>query len=131
MESHDHLVTTMQKAMWCVGGFQLEWEWGETRQSGRRQFRPSHRDRMEDRRDPLPFRGDGEPDAKGTRPPLAWTVIWQGTYSNMYGEYIPKDTIRWGYILWDAVRIEVTGARQLLEAQWEDEWAPLDPRELP
>lgn len=86
---------------------------------------------MEDRRDPLPFRGDGEPDAKGTRPPLAWTVVWQGTYSNMYGEYIPKDTIRWGYILWDAVRLEGTGARQLLEAQWEDEWAPLDPRELP
>ncbi len=70
----------------------------------------TNRDRMQRRRDPLAFEGDDQPDAK--RPPLAWTLIWGGTYSNVFGMYIHNDLRMWGYIMWDAVRLErasVTG----------------------
>jgi hypothetical protein len=122
----------MQGAICYPGGFELDREWRESGQSARRGAGRSlsERDRMQDRRDPLPFRGDGEPDAQGTRPPLAWTVIWGGTYSNLYGEYIPKDTLRWGYVFWDTVRLAGPGVWELLEEQWEDEWSPLDPRDF-
>ena len=50
-------------------------------QEDRREAHPSERDRMAEERAPFPFRGDGDGDG----PPLAWTIIWGGTYSNLYG----------------------------------------------
>ncbi|KAK4146687.1 uncharacterized protein C8A04DRAFT_25613 [Dichotomopilus funicola] len=41
------------------------------------------------RRDPMSFRGDGEPDAEGDRPPYAWTVMWRNRYCKLYGWFIP------------------------------------------
>jgi hypothetical protein len=95
-------------------------------QQDRRQNHPSHRDQKELRRDPLPFEGDQE-----LYPQLAWTILWRGTYSNRYGGYL-KDEIRyWGYIMWDAERLEDTGGKEILARLWEerksDRWS--DPRD--
>ncbi|KAH6614671.1 hypothetical protein B0J18DRAFT_439891 [Chaetomium sp. MPI-SDFR-AT-0129] len=66
------------------------------------------------RRDPMPFRGDGEPDAEGDRPPYAWTVMWRNRYCKLYGWFIPVYIGNGGYVMWDAERIKTTGAdRQL------------------
>lgn len=82
-------------------------------QESRRRKHPSHRDQKELRRDPLPFEGDTEPC-----PTLAWTTIWRGTYSNRYGGYLDEPIRRWGYIMWDAARLEDTGGIKILEQLW-------------
>lgn len=66
---------------------------------------------------PLPFCGDNEwqPRIKGNCPPLAWTLMWQGKYSFLFGQCIPAWTQDGGYVMWDAERIESTGARAILE----------------
>ena len=68
-------------------------------------------------------------DADGSQPPLAWTLMWGGTYSNVYGWYIEPDFRRWGYVFWDAARIERTGAEELLLRQVEELWGDEDPRD--
>ena len=120
----------MQKHIsWPAGNF-LEGEaLGETAQFQRRQEQPSNRDQKQQRRDPLPFQGDGEPEADGLGPPLAWTVMWQGTYSNLYGYYVQDVIRRWGYVMWDATRLERTGAKEVLRRQWEADWGDSDPRD--
>lgn len=81
----------------------VEGLFGETRQHRRRNDQLSERDRMQEERAALPFRGDSdEPDA----PPLAWTIIWYDTYSNLYGSHVPDEMRRWGYIFWDAATLE-------------------------
>ncbi|KAJ0115656.1 hypothetical protein J7T55_010479 [Diaporthe amygdali] len=90
---------------------------GPEMQHRRRQYDPSERDRMEADRVSLPFRGDGEPDG----PPLGWTLIWGGTYINLYGHYIPE--IReWGFVFWDAWRLDAMDGEELLRQQWEECW---------
>ncbi len=54
-------------------------------------------------RDPLPFEGDDEPDTNGLRLPLAWTLIWRGTYSNLRALHIGRH-LPLGYVMWDAAR---------------------------
>lgn len=54
--------------------------------------------------------------------------IWGGTYSNLYGYYVEHAIRRWGYVIWDAVRLERTGAEELLERQWKAGWGEDDPR---
>lgn len=83
-------------------------------QALRREQHPSHRDEKEVARDPLPFEGDKE-----LCPPLAWTTIWRGTYSNRYGGYLDYPIRRWGYIMWDAARLEETGGVTILAGLWE------------
>ncbi|KAF9889590.1 hypothetical protein FE257_007098 [Aspergillus nanangensis] len=79
-------------------------------------------------RDPLPFKGDFEiPDALS--PPLAWTLIWGGTYSNVLPDDIPKALRLWGYVLWDAVRLEKAGAKEVLMQQCKEQWNDFDPRD--
>lgn len=80
-------------------------------QSMWREQYPSDRDIKEKRRDPLPFQGDN-----GELPPLAWTLIWQGIYSNRFGWAVEEklDSRFWGYVMWDAMRLERTGAEDLL-----------------
>lgn len=45
----------------------------------------SDRDLRQQRREPFPFRGDVEDDPDGMYPPLSWTLVWKGTYSNIFG----------------------------------------------
>lgn len=103
----------------------LEGVLGETCQILRLQDNPSARDLLQEERAPLLFPGDEE--AYG--PPLAWTLIWNDTYSSLYGYYIPDGMGRWGYVFWDAARLERTGAKDVLERQWQECWDFGDPRD--
>lgn len=102
---------------------EFEGAFGLTAQSHRRQEAPSTGDALTARRAPLPFLGDGLDG-----PPLAWTVIWDGTYSNLFGEYMPDEMRRWAYVLWDERRLEQHGGRDVLERQWGECWDH-DPRD--
>jgi hypothetical protein len=102
---------------------------GDNTQWQLRQEPPSRRERKQQRRDPLLFTGDGDSDTDGPRPPLAWTVMWGGTYSNLFGCYIQDDIRRWGYVMWDAARLERTEAKEVLIRQWDGDWGDSDPRD--
>lgn len=52
-------------------------------------------------------------------PPLAWVAFWDGRYSNQIGRYIPDAMHRWGYIMWDAKRLEDSGAMEYIELEWQ------------
>ncbi|OTB00957.1 hypothetical protein M426DRAFT_323846 [Hypoxylon sp. CI-4A] len=126
INNHSHLVTTMQQCIsWPRGTFIKNQVLGETTQIGRRLETMSIRDIKEQRRDPLPFLGDEE-----TLPPLAWTIMWDNTYSNLYGHYVQDIIRRWGYVMWDKIRIETMGARDLLLQQWKADWGDDDPRDM-
>lgn len=84
---------------------------------------PSSKTLRHKQRDPFPFQGDSE-----DLPPLAWTLIWKGAYSILFGEYLNCDFRFWGYIMWDAARIH-TGAEEVLARQWEARWKGADPRD--
>lgn len=126
IKGHEHLVSTIQKHMTSsyILFNALEGVLGETQQTVRRERQPSERDLKQEQRAPLPFRGDGDPDA----PPLAWTIIWGGTYSNLYGWYTSDEMRRWGYVFWDEATLEGSGGREILEQQWEQCWDD-DPRD--
>lgn len=64
----------------------------------------------------MPFIGDGVPDEYEPRPPLAWTLLWCEEYANLYGHYVPDNIRRWGYVMWDAARLEQTSAKDKLDA---------------
>jgi hypothetical protein len=131
IKDHERLVSTMQMNICHPAGFFLEDEaLGETAQSRRRQERQCDRDEKQLRRDPMPFRGDGEPDEHGPRPPLAWVLMWGETYSNLYGYYVPDNIRRWGYVMWDAARLEEMGAKDCLLQQWGETWETTDPNDL-
>lgn len=115
IRDHEHLVSIMQQQITISPHISLDPSTGilgSTQQRLRRRNRLSERDRMEEQRLAFPFRGDiDEPDA----PPLTWTVVWCDTYSNLYGDYIPDEMRRWGYVFWDAAIIASTGGRRILE----------------
>jgi len=125
IKDHALLVSAMQEHIsWPRGHFLEDEALGDTAQSMRRRERLSDQDQKEKRRDPLPFGGDRE-----LYPPLAWTLIWRGTYSNLYGYYVEDTIRRWGYIMWDAERLEYAGAKEVLAQQWESSWGNSDPRD--
>ncbi|KAK4234785.1 hypothetical protein C8A03DRAFT_37412 [Achaetomium macrosporum] len=126
MRDHEHLVTTMQKSI-SLDGQLFDGALLQATQWKRHEEQLSERDLKQQARDPLPFMGDLEPDTHGSCPPLAWTLIWKGTYSNLYGEYLDDDMRRWGYVMWDAARLKTEGGKDLLLRQWGSEW---DPREM-
>ena len=111
---------------WPAGSFLEHEALGQSAQTIRRRQHPSSRDSKEERRDPLPFQGDR---ADGVYPPLAWTLMWQGTYSNLFGYYMEDPIRSWGYVMWDAARLEQSGAKEVLKRQWEAEWEGGDPRD--
>jgi hypothetical protein len=80
----------------------------------------SEEDAAQDRRDKIPF-GTDTPHM----PPLAWVMHWNGEASNLFGRYIPRTFRRWGYTMWDAKRLEVTGVLDFMEI----EGFMTDPRE--
>lgn len=129
MKDHEHLVSTMQKHLEWFTGYFLEYEaLGDVTQAIRRREAPTERDRKQRQRDPLPFRGDVESDPEGAHPPLAWTILWGGTYSNLYGYYVRDDIRSWGYVMWDAPRFELMGAEAVLRRQRADHYGEGDPR---
>ncbi|XRM40256.1 hypothetical protein ABZX51_003576 [Aspergillus tubingensis] len=123
VQEHSELVNIMEQTLviWLENFLQGDvhgaFNWAA--QSGRRVRAPSERDKKEERREPLPFRGDR---VDGVYPPLAWTLLWKGTYSNMLGSYIPDEFQMWGYVMWDAARLERTGAKEVLARGWELMW---------
>lgn len=62
-------------------------------------------DQSNQQRDPLPSKGDDP-----RQPLLAWTLLWEGTYSNLSGDVIGDRIQRLGYVMRDASRIEIAGA---------------------
>ncbi|KAJ5762249.1 uncharacterized protein N7511_005631 [Penicillium nucicola] len=47
-------------------------------------------------------------------PPFAWTLMWGGTWSNIFGEYVPDELHAWGWVMWDAARLENTRSEEYL-----------------
>ncbi|RDW72321.1 uncharacterized protein DSM5745_07493 [Aspergillus mulundensis] len=122
IENRAHLVSTIEEHMKTPpNGFFLEGEWGDVMNDDAHYDRLreglSERDRKQNRGDPLPFQGDEILDPTGTHPPLAWTLMWKGTYSNLFGGFIDDSLRRWGYVTWDAERIRRAGAEEVLKRQ--------------
>lgn len=117
IKDHDHLVATMQKDISNPQSNFFEKIMHVRTQRTRFRLHPSNRDVEQERRIPLPFQGDSD-----DLPPLTWTMIWQGIYSNRFGGYIEQPMRLWGYIMWDAARVENTGAREVLKRQWRICW---------
>ncbi|KAK2607005.1 hypothetical protein N8I77_005718 [Diaporthe amygdali] len=65
--------------------------------------------------DPLLFRGDTVPP-KG--PPLAWVLLWEGQYVNIFGGYVPELLKACGWVMWDERRLTNTAVRKLIADQW-------------
>lgn len=61
----------------------------------------------------MPFEQD-----KLSSPPIAWVRFWNGTYSNLIGTYLPDVLRRWGYVMWDASRLENSGAMEYIELEY-------------
>ncbi|KAI1840396.1 hypothetical protein JX266_013404 [Neoarthrinium moseri] len=81
--------------------------------------------KFDGQRPPTP---DGAFGLDNSCPPLAWTIIWRGTYSNLFGHYVDDDLRCWGYIMWDAKTLGRTGATKVLARQWQKRWGGTDPR---
>lgn len=52
-------------------------------------------------------------------PPLGWVLLWNEKYSNVYGPYVPGPLRQWGFVMWDAARLEKMGVKDLIYKQWE------------
>lgn len=113
IKDHEHLVSVIRKNI--VQSYipirAYEGILSDSYQEFRYMNNPTDRDRLQESRVQLPFRGDEEPDA----PPLAWTIIWGGIYSNLYGFFISEELRRCGYVFWDAVRLESGDGIEVME----------------
>ncbi|GKZ34875.1 hypothetical protein AbraIFM66950_005272 [Aspergillus brasiliensis] len=125
---YDDLVSTLLKYIKPRHSYFLDLGISVQQQRRLRYVSISHRD--SDRRVPLPFQGElMVPNAQEKYPPMAWILIWKGTWSNLVGAYIPDELRHWGYVLWDAARLETTGAKEVLKRQWKMKWGDSDPRD--
>ncbi|RAH58784.1 hypothetical protein BO85DRAFT_519604 [Aspergillus piperis CBS 112811] len=135
IQDHMEVVRIMENnlvMLWAefLGGCRGALEVG-TRHDRRLDY-PSAEDKREELRDPLPFRGDIVNNSDREYPPLAWTILWGGTYSNMIGDEGVSYISEWGYVMWDAARLERTGAKEVLARRWRETLRLLlgeDPRE--
>jgi hypothetical protein len=117
VDDHDTLVAKMERGL-VQSRFlddPMRRVVGSTVQSMRRQASRNARDEAEQRKDPMDFTGDAVPP---DGPPLAWVLLWGGTYANLFGEYIPKALKQWGHVMWDARRWAELGAEHLVSKQW-------------
>ncbi|ROV98074.1 hypothetical protein VMCG_07011 [Cytospora schulzeri] len=80
-----------------------------------RDYTPNAKDNAEGV-DALVFVGDSVPP-RG--PPLAWVLVWEGKYVNIYGEYVPEPLKNWGWVFWDECRLVDIGVKELIASQWE------------
>lgn len=110
--------------VWFGGSFLEDTILSKAAQRRRHRDDAGSRGDNQKRPDHMPFLGDNE-----LCPPLAWTMLWNESYSKLHGEYIPDEIRRWGYVMWDAARLERVGAARLLERQWKETWADHDPRD--
>lgn len=69
-------------------------------QEQRREWFYSGYDLAQDFRHKLAFEGD-----QIHSPPLAWVLFWREECSNIYGYCIDDELRRFGYVMWDAVRL--------------------------
>ena len=52
-------------------------------------------------------------------------TFWRVEASNLFGEFVPKTFRRWGYVMWDAPRLEASGALKYIELESGlDTWNP-------
>lgn len=79
---------------------------------------------MTQKRAPMLFAGDDL-----NKPPLGWTLIWNGTYSNLFPWSTSDEMREWAYVFWDAERIQKWSGGVLLTRQWEECWLGEDPRD--
>ncbi len=107
--NHDKLVRRMQKYTVLCPYFQIKTVLSWMNQCDRRLTHPMEGDRIEDRREKLPFRGDTE-----YGPPLAWVAEWKGRYSNTYGEPIPRRLKEIGHVFWDKNRLVRSGGMEVV-----------------
>jgi hypothetical protein len=84
----------------------------DNRQARRLEEWYSEEDAAQDRGDKMTF----VTDTPGL-PPLTWVTYWQEEASNLFGSYVPRIWRRWGYIMWDAARLEASGAMKYLELE--------------
>ncbi|KAI2727248.1 hypothetical protein CBS147333_3236 [Penicillium roqueforti] len=82
---------------------------------------PRESDHRQERREPLIFQCDRKPDGSCALPPLAWTIIWGGSYSNLFGEYIPDASCEWAWVMWDADRLKRMSVLGVIIQEWEKE----------
>ncbi|KAK2749610.1 hypothetical protein FQN57_005832 [Myotisia sp. PD_48] len=129
IQNHDILVSTMLRYASSICGWPLRMVMFCDAQDDRWYKFPSDRDEKQRRLDPLPFDGDEEPDGNHRRPPLAWTLIWKGTYSCLFGYYFPDEFHKCGYLLWDADRIEYHGGKAIFDRYLELVWDDWDVRD--
>lgn len=101
------------KTIWRIGTVWILSETDLEAHRKRREKRYSDRDRAQDERDVMLFRGD-----RADAPSLAWTTIWQDTYSNIYGYCVPDELRYMGWIMWDADHLRGSGAREVLVNTW-------------
>lgn len=84
-------------------------------------------DAVQDWGDKTPFSGVDTADQR----PLAWVTYWKGTAINFCGLYTLRSFRGWGFVMWDAPRLEASGARGCIEAKHALATLPdPDPREL-
>ncbi|KAH7311518.1 hypothetical protein B0I35DRAFT_481474 [Stachybotrys elegans] len=81
--AHSKLVDFVAENIASAGTWMEEFI-SESAQEWRRQNAYSDHDRAQDTRQELLFTGD-----QVDLPPKGWVAIWGGTYSNLYGHYIP------------------------------------------
>lgn len=121
IDDHETLVTTMQRCLTHDQSLDapLRKSLGSLAQSDRREMSasyPNARDTAEQRRDPMDFVGDALPP---DGPPVAWVLLWDGKYANIYGDYVPVSLRRWGYVMWNESRWTDMGVKELIVMQWE------------
>jgi hypothetical protein len=119
VEDHETLVNKMQRCLTRRGprGMSMgQALWPVVQRSRRNLMATNARDDAQLRRDPMEFTGDAVPPEG---PPLAWVLLWNGLYSNIYAEYVPSTVRNWGYVMWDERRWNELGARDIVVRQWE------------
>lgn len=125
IHDHEELVNTMQANMFKhASEYWLSDVTGNTDMHERWETSYSERDAAQDEGRPMPFIGD-DLDS----PPLAWVLIWGEAYSNLFGTFIPRPLRLWGYIMWDAWRLEEDGAKEVLMREWYEMWQDGDYRD--
>lgn len=125
IDDHDELVDGLSVQMHhFVSDTWLDDITGNTDMHQRWERSYSERDAAQDEGRPMTFRGD-DLDS----PPLAWVLIWGEAYSNLFGTFIPKPLRLWGYIMWDARRLEESGAKDVLMHEWYEMWQGGDYRD--
>lgn len=102
----------------------LDWSDESIAHMERREEWPNRYDYAQDRRQKMIFNGD-----QLDSPPLAWILFWHGEYSNLLGMFIPKALRRWGYVMWDAARLDPDAKDAVVRGYYEKHYHLSDPRE--